>query len=184
LRNIIIIIVFIFSSSYINSQNDSCKIINYIHILGINDNSDPQHNDFRILDSLCNYPTLSVKILIDELKPIKKVIKITPEKYDKYKSQTHIIWCIRALRHMTGLDFTSKTNYRFRKNEGERQEQLSRGGEDNEIALFGVRMSHDVIFIAPIDAQIDIINQWKKWYKANKNNIILNILNDLNDWYF
>lgn len=169
------------------SQNDSIRIYTYIKLLGTQSyESKVLHNslnDFNILDSLYNYPSISIEFLIKELKPIKNVVKITLEEYDNYKYQTHIIWCIRALKYMTGLDFSANTKHIFTKNESEREYFLHSTSE-SEVNFFGVRMSHDTIFIAPFDAQIKIIQKWKSWYKKNKCNIKLEKVKELNEWYF
>jgi hypothetical protein len=182
LRYLLIILITISGFIDTRSQTDSNKVILLIKSLGISSYDNSGDKDFATLDTLYKYHETSIKYLIDELTPVKAVSKITPEKYDQFKVQTHMIWCIRALRFITGIDLTSKTVHRFKKNEDERSCFLH--SVDNEVSFFGVRMSHDVIFIAPKDAQINIIKKWKSWYEKNRGDIQLNKNPRLNDWYF
>lgn len=127
---------------------------------------------------------LSVRYLIEELHPIYAITQITGDKYDEYQKEEHILWCIRALRHLTGMDFTAKTKYRFRKTDSYRKGLLTHNGKTNELPFFRNWMSRGTDFIAPVDVQLKIINQWKKWYNENQGHIRLNKLEDFNDWYF
>jgi hypothetical protein len=132
---------------------------------------------------LCKEKNISIKYLIDELAPVKSIWKITPESYNRHINANHIIWCIRALRYLTSLEFVSTTKYKFSKSEKVRKDFLNIT-TDNEYSFFRVRMAHDVTYISPIDVQVNIINKWKSWYNANKDNMKLNTNNDFNDWYF
>lgn len=128
-------------------------------------------NDLERLKALSQRPATSARLLIAELHPVPGVRILSDEQYrEKWKDTLHVIWCIRALRYLTGgLEFTAKTNHAFGSREIEQNRKWFIGGEqfpkDGTVRFFGVWMSRDSTYIAPRDAQIEIIQNWKQWYK-------------------
>lgn len=131
---------------------------------------------------LSRNPSKAVSCLIEELQIVQET-KVLPKDADKHKSTLHIIWCIRALRYLTGIDFTGKTTYEFKKAEEDRTYFLKKD-RNSELPFFAVWMSHDVIYIAPEDAQKEIIEKWGKWYSINGESFKYEPVDDINKWYF
>ena len=137
---------------------------------------------YQRLTLLESNPELSVRLLIDQLQPISHPTRIPPEEFSKHPTAYHIVWCVRALRYLTGLDFTAQTAYRFRRDESIRLQMVQ--SKRATCTFFGVHMAHDVIYLAPEDAQTAIIQKWHNWYDANRGKIKLDRSLKFNDWYF
>ena len=90
------------------------------------------------------------------------------------------VWRIRALRFLTcGQDFSSFTQYRPDKARDPEDywSHLAGGalrnkkpGDQVEVLFFHTRMAWAIDYIAPVDAQEDIIRQWREWQAANGTN--------------
>ena len=119
------------------------------------------------------HPRRSTELLLDELKLVPR------GKYPNGK-HPHVVWCIRALRSLTGLDFRGVTREKL--NEDERQ--FLRVGKDGSVKFFGTWMSRDLVWVAPEDAQKQIIVRWKNWFK--KEGARHSYINDehMDNWYF
>jgi hypothetical protein len=146
--------------------------------LGIGDSS----QIYERLEELEKNPTESVRLLISELSPIHNVVRIPPEEAHRFHKALHVVWCIRALRYLTGQTFSGATSYRFVGRNNVRQSVLQ--AEDGGVSFFGVRMAHDVIYLAPLDAQLEIIHKWKRWFGENARIIRFEGRRDFNEWYF
>ncbi len=155
------------------------RVTTIVKTLGMNDSA-KIYDKLAILEKAS--PDSSVKLLIAQLAPIKGITKIFPEEFSKYPKDLHVIWCIRALRYLTGLDFTAATKHVFRKDDSVRSQLLRVRGD--QLSFFAVRMAHDVIYIAPIDTQEKIIMKWEKWYNDNIGRMKVVEPRDFNDWYF
>jgi hypothetical protein len=119
-------------------------------------------DDVRIVKSLSATPQLSVRLLIEELHTVNK----SRELADANDKQTeHVLWCIRALRYITGgVDFCGKTGHQFGASELEKNRKYWLYFKNKSCApFFALWPSRGSEYIAPKDAQEDIINQWKKW---------------------
>ena len=125
----------------------------------------------------------AVVLLVNELKVIKSK-RISPIDQGKYKEDVHVIWCIRALRYLTSINFTASTKHIFDKSEEPRKHFTSLRSRPKKYSFFGVWMSRDVIFVAPADVQTKIIEKWKRWLDKNQSKIKLKKLKDPDDWYF
>ena len=153
-------------------------LVKDVRTLGISDSS----HLYSKLSLLEKNSSKAVELLIRELKPIPEIGRILPEEVDKYLIQVHVVWCIRALRYLTAIDFTARTNYVFSDSEKVRSQFVH--SKDGACSFFGVHMAHDVIYLAPLDAQRAIILKWQDWYKSNKDQIKLDRSLDFNSWYF
>lgn len=131
---------------------------------------------------LSQQPFQAVGCLINELSIVKET-RITPEEFDKHKSALHIIWSIRTLRHLTGIDFRGKTTYTFKKNEKTRRHFLTLKSQ-TELPFFFTTMSHEVIYIAPHDTQKAIIDKWKEWYLLNGKNFEYKPVEYFDKWFY
>jgi hypothetical protein len=136
------------------------------------------------LNALANNPIEFAGLLINELAIVPEN-KILAGDQSANKKAMHIIWCIRALRSMTGLDFTAPTGNRFSKrvDEQTRNDLLKRPASD-DVRFFAVWMSRDSIYVAPADAQEKIIKRWKEWYARNGQSHRYTTNSPLSDWYF
>jgi hypothetical protein len=181
LNKFLFLIILTLTSSFAQKQDHSGKIEYLVKSLGIDDGDSLVYVK---LDSLRYDPNLTIKLLIDELHPVKGIPKILSVDYDKYKMEIHVVWCIRALRYITGLDFISTTKYKFGNTESERTRSQFLHSEFNKVSFFGVWMSRNTIYFAPLDAQKAIILKWKNWYDKNKGHIKLIEARDFNEWFF
>jgi hypothetical protein len=158
----------------VSPQRDIHQIV---HCLGINDSS----TIYQDLEFLTNRLDSSVALLVSELDTIQNLTKVSPEEVKRYSKAHHIVWCVRALRYLTGIDFTGRTKYVFQSGEGVRKKLLQ--VDKGEYSFFAVRMAHDTIYIAPIDVQIAVIRQWKAWLVGRSLEINFKKRN-FNDWYY
>lgn len=158
------ILTCIFAFSFIiiaKGQNQDYEIASCVKNFRIK-----KDEDFSVLRK---NPAESCLLLLNELQVISEVSINGYFKNDiKYKKAMHIIDCIRALRALTGQKFYGKTTYRFNpEKDKDRISWLFREYKD-KVPFFANWMSRDSEFIAPEDAQVEIISQWKKWYEENK----------------
>jgi hypothetical protein len=132
--------------------------------------SDSSDHSFEVL---YKNPQEATKILIAELKPTAR---------GHYLSGKHpqVVWIIRALRSLTGLDFTAPTTAHLTDDEAHFLESNAQG----KVEFFGTWMSRDSIWVAPEDAQIAIIKEWREWFALRGQNHTY--VNDRNydHWYF
>jgi hypothetical protein len=126
--------------------------------LGSNGNDDAA--DVR---RLAESPEASTKALIEALHTIPD-----SEEFAKTDSPSmeHVLWLIRALRYVTGgLDFCAASEHTFGSSEEEEhREYWLTFHHKGCLTFFGYWMSRDRSYIAPEDAQRDIIDQWRRWY--------------------
>jgi hypothetical protein len=143
--------------------------------LGVSDS----HTYHKLVETFNVNPHLACKYLINELRVIPET-HIKGYSQEQYPESMHVIWCLRALRSLTGKSFFCKTKYKFNpKEERNRIYWLYKDKKTNcsvdwlnesfkyDIPFFAVWMSRDSIFIAPPDVQKSIINQWREWYKRD-----------------
>jgi hypothetical protein len=124
-------------------------------------------------DVLWQHPQKSTELLVAVLAPVAR---------GAYPNGSHppVVWYLRALRSLTGLNFRGPTNERLTEDE----EHWLRPRPDRSVEFFGTWMSRDRVWVAPEDAQADIIRQWKQWFAANGTSH--RYVNDRNvdNWYF
>lgn len=123
----------------------------------------PGNDDLGDVKELAESPEASAKALIDGLHTIP-----ASEAFAKRDdpSMEHVLWLIRGLRYVTGgLDFCAGTKHVFGSSEEEsnRKYWLTFHHKDC-LTFFGYWMSRDRTYIAPEDAQRNIIDQWRHWY--------------------
>ena len=127
------------------------------------------NQDFQDLQALAANPALSVKVMVADLRTVPSSEKSARA---DAPSLEHVLWLIRGLRYLTGgIDFCSKNAHVFGTSDEENNRQywltFKHGGC---VSFFGYWPSHDRIYIAPVDAQADIISQWQHWYSMHGEN--------------
>lgn len=125
-------------------------------------------------------PYESVGCLIGELRVLNET-KILYEDYEKYKDSIHVIWCLRALRYLTGLDFRAPTKYTLK--DGARKYFLSLKEKTN-LPFFATTMAHETIYIAPKDTQAEIIRKWREWYLKEGTTFNYKPIEDFDFWFY
>lgn len=153
------------------------SIANLVTSLGINDST----YVYSKLDQLKSQPDSAVGLLIGQLVPITDATRIPQAKFDVYRNDLHVIWCIRALRYLTGVSFEAPTQHKFSGRDKVRAYLLSDG---QRLSFFAVRMAANVIYIAPVDVQKKVIKEWENWYRQNRGHIEVKANPDFNDWFF
>jgi hypothetical protein len=107
----------------------------------------------RVLAVLYRHPDIATRVLVARLKP-------TPR--GNHNRTPPVVWYIRALRSLTGLEFAGLTRAVLSDDE--------RGwlGADSaqRVHFFGWHMAWDQTWVAPEDAQIAIIGKWRAWFKG------------------
>lgn len=151
---------------------DTNKMIKYVASLGDMDNT----VNFSILDSLKGFSDkywLAGK-LIDELDTTSHTAyEDGRNALGHYKFPAlHIVWCWRALRMITSLDFYGKTSQ-------EAGTVFHESLVDKETGL--IKYSYvwplkSIVYLAPADAQLEIINKWKAWYGKEAKNFTFKTL--------
>jgi len=128
---------------------------------------------FVKFEILYKNPRRSTELLISSLKPVPR---------GQYQSGKHpqVVWNIRALRSLTGLDFRAATKSKL---DDDESHFLARNAKE-EVHFFGTWMSRDRVWVAPLDAQTAIIGEWREWFE--KDGQTFAYVNDLNfdNWYF
>ena len=139
------------------------------------------------LQQLRRDPHLAVRLLVSQLKPVDEV-KILAWEQEKHADAMKVVWSIRALRFLTRRDFLSETDYRFGDSETEdtRNQMLHHHtGAKNRVSFFGVWMSRDSIYFAPVDAQEKIITKWKEWLRSHGDTFVMPAEEPgYSKWYF
>jgi hypothetical protein len=119
-------------------------------------------DDLKIVETLAKTPTISTELLIGELHPIPEARILNGQKEPEAE---HVLWCIRALRYITGgKDFCARTGHKF----GSSDEEQNRKywiyfRHETCASFFAMWPSRASEYIAPEDAQVSIIQQWKDW---------------------
>jgi len=131
-------------------------------------------NGFARFEILYRNPRRSAQLLISSLAPVKR---------GRYPTGKHpqVVWDIRALRSLTGLDFRGSTRANLAEDEAH---FLGHDPKTDEVEFFGTWMSRDRVWVAPVDAQGAIIEKWRKWFKERGDTF--SYVNDRNfdRWYF
>jgi hypothetical protein len=128
-------------------------------------------NDLERLKALALEPVEAARLLVSELHPVNGVrILSSEQEASKWRDTLHVVWCLRALRYLTGgMEFEAKTGHRFGNSEVERNRKWFIGdgaqySKKETVRFFGVWMSRDSLYLAPRDAQVEIIRNWVRWY--------------------
>lgn len=127
----------------------------------------------RCFDLFYSDPQLATELLIAELEPARP---------GHYLSGKHpkSVWIVRALRSLTGLEFRAPTSAHLSANEA----HFLGLDKRRTVTFFGTWMSRDSVWVAPEDAQIAIIKQWREWFTRNGQHYRYVNDRDVNDWYF
>jgi hypothetical protein len=121
------------------------------------------NDDVADIKQLAGNPRESAGLLIDGIHTIPD-----SEQYAKAdnSSMEHVLELIRALRYITGgKDLCAQTQHVFGSSEEEKNRKYWLNFRHKTcLSFFGYWMSRDRTYIAPLDAQKNIIAQWKNWY--------------------
>ncbi len=127
--------------------------------------------DVRVLSRT---PYEAVGVLIRELHPIP-----SPQRagLDDAPSTEHMISTIAALRYITGgsdfytvsgKDFCAKTKWEFSGSDEEKNRRYwLYFDRPNCVSFFSIWPSRYRVYLAPLDAQEEIIRQWHQWYATD-----------------
>ena len=123
-------------------------------------------NNFQIVRRLARRPYEAVPLLIAELHPVTET-RIRAD--ENPPDSEHVLWCIRALRYIcSGKDFCAKTHYTF---SGAPQEKNRKYWlyfrHHTCVSFFAMWPSRGTTYIAPQDAQNQIIVKWRAWLREN-----------------
>jgi hypothetical protein len=117
-------------------------------------------------------PYRSTELLISALRPVRR---------GRYTKHPQVVWMIRALRSLTGLDFRASTRADLTADE---VHFLDADATTGQVLFFGTWMSRDAVWTAPSDAQIAIIGKWREWFaKHGRDHKYVNDP-DFDHWYF
>ena len=125
-------------------------------------------------DVLYKNPSRSAELLISSLVPVRR---------GEYVNGKHpqVVWNIRALRSLTGLDFRAPAHADLTEDE---DHFLDHDPKTDEVHFFGTWMSRDRVWVAPQDAQTAIIGKWREWFSQHGKSF--KYVNDpvADHWYF
>ncbi len=121
----------------------------------------------KALETLLSCPLESAKIAVSELHPVQ-VRSIGPNQAsssEAYQDAARVVWRIQLLRNISGgRNLRARSNYRFGPSRDERTRRhfldLDNTGR---FAFSGFWMSRAITYLAPVDAQKEIIAGWKAW---------------------
>ncbi len=128
-------------------------------------------------------PKQSVCYLIRELHVIRAEV-MTPYDSTNYPLALHVITCLQLIRFLTGgnFNFTAPTAHKFKSWEENRRRFLI-NDSTGESKFFRYWESRGSIFVAPVDAQRQIIGKWIEWYQKNGAEYHYSPAKNLSDWY-
>lgn len=139
-------------------QSESATPAQLVARLGSNGN-----DDVADIKQLARNPRESTSLLIDALHVVPD-----SEQYAKADSSSmeHALELIRALRYITGgIDFCAQSQHIFGSSKEEKNRRYWLTFRHKTcLSFFGYWMSRGRTYIAPVDAQREIIAQWKNWY--------------------
>jgi hypothetical protein len=75
------------------------------------------------------------------------------------------IGTLSVLERLTCTSMRGKTTEKFLGREEEQRKHFLGAQESDEVAFVGYHMTNSEFFVAPVDAQLAIINKWHAWYK-------------------
>ena len=129
---------------------------------------------FTRFEILYDDPRRSTELLVATLKPVRRGQYIVSK-------HPQVVWNIRALRSLTGLDFRAPTHADLSADEAH---FLDHNPKTEEVQFFGTWMSRDRVWVAPVDAQTTIIRKWREWFAQHGNGFMY--VNDpvADHWYF
>ena len=129
---------------------------------------------FTQFETLYQNPHRAAELLVAALKPIRR---------GQYVSGKHpqVVWSIRALRSLTGLDFRGTTKADLAEDESH---FLDHDPKTDEVRFFGTWMSRDRCWVAPVDAQTIIIEKWRKWLREHGESFTYVANRNFDNWYF
>ena len=125
-----------------------------------------------ILRVLYRDPAVATGALIERLEPARPGMHY----HDDHPT---VVWYVRALRSLTGLDFTAPTTQLADSEAG----YLQRDSVGN-VRLFGWEMGWDRTWVAPEDAQRTIIQKWRTWFGKEGRGFKYVNDPDHEHWYF
>lgn len=134
------------------------SVADYVQRLGSRGN-----NNFSDVKKLSETPETSTRLLVGALHPIPEVRILASQ---DLPSAEHVLWTIRALRYITGgKEFCAATKHKF----GDSQMDQHRRywlyfGHHNCVSFFAMWPSRGTEYIAPEDAQREIISKWRNWF--------------------
>jgi hypothetical protein len=146
--------------------------------------SDPGYG----FDLLAKQPHEAVALLVEQLHPIARRAYFESKKTNESR---HVIACLRALRYITGRTFVVSTKAKL--HDDERQfldfdKAMRDSNSSHKIHFFGVWMSRDAEYVAPQDAQLAIIKEWKRFQKDDGQTFIYRpaapAAKSMDDWYW
>lgn len=160
-------LAFVLGCSFALAQGDKAQDIELSQMvkgLGLKDQEIAQQ-----LDVLAATPHAAVAILVAQLRPIARKAYY-PNKIPA--EARHVISCLRALHYLTGITFSAKTKCSLTDDEKQFLDfdtQMHVANPEHKLHFFGVWMSRDADYVAPIDVQKSIIKQWQQWQAAQGN---------------
>lgn len=143
-------------------------------------------NDWRqAMPCLGEHGQLAASLLLNELHPVAETDITLGEGETTHKASMHVIWCLRGLRYLTGLNFMAGSAAEIRKQKmPEDREYWILFQSGDYVRFYGTWMSRDWTFIAPKDVQVAIIKKWKDWYTANGATYAYRTNSNFDDWFF
>lgn len=126
--------------------------------------------------SLRNNPHDALALLVGELHPVPSG-KVS---LDSSETDMHVIWCLRALRYLTGIKQYGDIQNLEELVDKETAYWLTI--DTAGVPFFSTKMSTDTVYIAPSSIQMQIIGKWKQIIEGKKYEIKSGV--HLNTWYF
>lgn len=124
----------------------------------------------EVWDLMAGDPKASTRVLINTLKVSEETTSVTVD---------NNIWRLRAIHALTGIRFKGVT-----KAELDKEQRHFLQLADGKINFYGTWMSRDMTWVAPRDAQQDIINQWQAWLSSSAKTHSYLCTSSLIDYYF
>ncbi|MBZ5696264.1 MAG: hypothetical protein LAN36_12995 [Acidobacteriia bacterium] len=123
-----------------------------------------QNDDFADAQELAKTPVESAGALVAELHAIAHPERA--KEIENIPATVHVISCIQVLRFITGAkDFCATTQWKFgRSREEDNRRYWLYFKSPKCVTFFAIWPSRGRTYFAPLDAQQEIILQWRRWY--------------------
>jgi hypothetical protein len=134
--------------------------------------------DFHLPEAFApfyEHPEEAARQLVAALRPVHA------GKYPEFTGPPPTVWYIRALRALTGLDFQGRTRVHIRDAD---ERWFLCADSTSSVRFFGTWMSRDQTFVAPQDAQREIIARWKAWFQREGHLFRYVNIREVDRWYF
>jgi len=122
-------------------------------------------------EAMYRRPREATALLIRNLNAVRRA---------KYRPAPTVVWQLRALHSLTGVRFSGSTSEVL----DDQEKHWIDAPEAGQVHFYGTWMSRDMTWVAPPDAQKNIISKWRRWWRQSGTNHDYPCDRSIDSWYF